>query len=41
MSTVMMWHSVFYNAITHRNQLLGESFDAVSGGSITYTDMQE
>lgn len=25
----------FFKAITHRNQALGESFDAVSGGSIT------
>ena len=25
----------FFLAITHRNQALGESFDAVSGGSIT------
>jgi nucleoside-diphosphate-sugar epimerase len=25
----------FYNAILHRNQAIGETFDAVSGGSIT------
>lgn len=25
----------FFKAVTHRNQALGESFDAVSGGSIT------